>query len=225
MKTILLTRLVEDNQAERLYFSNQGYQVLEIPLISLEKREWTNALEVLLKESEWVFLTSQHAATFLMQEASEEVLSAKKFAVIGAKTGQVLLQSGYKAIFQSPFPTKQQMFNAWTEHYPAPATIFYPKSNLADCKGEDDLKRAGYQLAAPILYDNVFTQESQQQLARCLETIALTAVYLASPSLWQRFLTIFNRSDLKQMPKLYCVGQTTASAIAEAGYSSCIRRI
>lgn len=225
MKTILLTRLVEDNQAERVYFRNQGYQVLEIPLISLERREWTSRLETLLEESEWVFLTSQHAADFLLQAASREILDSKKFAVIGTKTGEVLLQSGYQVSFQSPFPAKQHMFDAWAAHYPAPAAIFYPKSNLADNKGESALKRAGYRLAAPILYENVFPKESQQQLAHCLKTTTLAAVYVASPSLWRRFLTVFNRSGLKQMPKLYCLGQTTADAIAESGYTVCIKRL
>jgi uroporphyrinogen-III synthase len=225
MKTILLTRLIEDNQAERLYFSNQGYQVLEIPLISLEKREWTYEQETLLEESEWVFLTSQHAAIFLMQAAPKEVLDSKKFAVIGTKTGNVLFQSGYQVTFQSPFPAKQQMLEAWKAHYSAPATIFYPKSNLADNKGESALERAGYQLATPILYENVFTKESWQQLSHCLKTTALTAVYVASPSLWRRFLTVFNGSGLKQMPKLYCIGQTTADAIAESGYSARIKKL
>ncbi|MBO0440018.1 uroporphyrinogen-III synthase [Candidatus Enterococcus ikei] len=225
MKKILLTRLLEDNQEDRLFFQKQGFATLEIPLLTLTMQKSDGTFEEMLKKSEWVFFTSQHAAKFFFQQqpAVNVDLQAKKFAVIGAKTAQVLLDNHVKIDFQAPVSTKQKLFEAWSVCFTRPTTIFYPKSNLADNVGEAELKEQGHDLFTPILYNNFFSDENRQRLKTCLVTEKITAVYLASPSLWQRFLSVFSETGLTNMPKLYCLGQTTQQAIIKDGYEVVIK--
>ena len=222
-KKILLTRLLEDNLEDRFYFQEKGFEILEIPLISLDMRKLEHDSVRALRESEWIFLTSSHAAGFLFLQCATNELSKKKYAVIGEKTRQVLLDKGAEVAFQSPFPTKAQMFESWFDYWQKPTSIFYPKSNLADRTGEKHLTQKGCKLFTPILYDNFFSEESRQALETCLKEEEITAVYLASPSLWHRFLSVFIEVGLKTMPELYCIGQTTQQTIEVAGFKAILK--
>lgn len=101
--------------------------------------------------------------------------------------------------------------------------IFYPKSNLANRFGEAELVNKGHRLFTPILYDNCFPKENQLLLQKRLMDKKLLAVYLASPSLWERFLSVFREVDLREMPTLYCLGETTRQAILKDGYEAMLR--
>ncbi|EOH93369.1 hypothetical protein UAW_02617 [Enterococcus haemoperoxidus ATCC BAA-382] len=223
MKKILLTRLPEDNCEDCLYFQKRGFETVEIPLLTLKKRAVEHSFESLVKQSEWVFLTSQHAAAFFFQQLRKKEFETKKFAVIGEKTAQILLTNNVVVTFQAPYPTKKHLFEAFAACYLEPTTILYPKSNLADNAGEAGLVAEGHQLFSPILYDNYFPKKNQQLLKEALLTQKITAVYLASPSLWHRFLAVYRKTDLKEMPKLYCLGQTTRQAIIKDGFTATLR--
>ncbi|WP_375180003.1 uroporphyrinogen-III synthase [Enterococcus rotai] len=224
MNTILLTRLVEDNAEDRSYFQTRGFETVEIPLIELKKRALDQSFEIMVKQSEWIFLTSQHAAAFFFQQISQKEIEMKKFAVIGEKTAQVLFANQIETTFQAPQATKKNLFETWSSCYVEPTTIFYPKSNLADKAGEAELITKGHQLFTPILYDNCFPKEHQLLLQNCLTAKKITAVYLASPSLWERFLSVFREVDLSEMPTLYCLGETTRQAILKDGYEAMLRK-
>ncbi|MHC5227800.1 uroporphyrinogen-III synthase [Enterococcus sp. LJL99] len=219
MKTILLTRLISDNHEDRCYFEEKNYFTLEIPLVTLKKRVLKPNEIKEMEQSEWIFLTSQHAAEFFIDLKKEHDLYSKKYAVIGKKTGQVLLDNGFSIDYQAPVATKRELFEKWRTLYPAPKTIFYPKSNLADSLGEAAFLQAGYQFSTAVLYDNYFSEQSQKILRNALMTKKIDAVYLASPSLWQRFLYIFKEIKTEKMPTLYCIGATTEKAIQKDGYS------
>lgn len=227
MKKVLLTRLREDNHEDRLYFQRKGFESLEIPLLTLKKRELGQSFEKMLTKSEWVFLTSKHAAEFFFQQIKTDelysMIQTKKFAVIGEKTAVILLNNAMKVEFLSPRPTKSSLFNAWSKTNPAATTIFYPKSNLADNAGETGLIQLGHYLFTPILYDNFLLEKNRQQVKKYLVDKKIEAVYLASPSLWQRFFSIFTETGLKNMPKLYCLGETTKQAITSTGYEVLIK--
>lgn len=222
-KKILLTRLLEDNIEDRIYFQEKDFEVLETPLISLEMRKLDQDSISMLRKSEWVFLTSPHAAEFLFKQCVTSELSKKKYAVIGEKTRQVLLNRGLEKVFKSPLPTKVQMFESWFDYWQKPTSIFYPKSNLADRTGENHLIENGCELFTPILYDNFFSEESIQALKTCLKKEEITAVYLASPSLWHRFLSVFVEAGINTMPDLYCIGQTTQQTIEASGFKAILK--
>jgi uroporphyrinogen-III synthase len=227
MKKILLTRMLEDNADDREYFEGKGFEVLEIPLIGLKPRQKNVPFEFELNECDWLFLTSQHAATFLLEQALNhgliEQLESKKIAVIGTKTEQVLLANHLTAAFSAPSATKKSLFHSWSQCYSDPVVIFYPKSNLADTAGESLLKAQGHILYTPILYDNFFPKDSKQTLYNYLNKETIAAVYFASPSLWRRFYSVFSELKLAKVPTFYCLGETTRQAIRQDGYDAVIK--
>lgn len=224
MNKILLTRLIEDNQEDCLYFQQKGFETVEIPLIELKKRALGQSFERMVKQSEWIFLTSQHAAKFFFQQINRKEVEMKKFAVIGKKTAQVLLANQIETTFQAPCATKKNLFESWSADHLEATTIFYPKSNLANQTGEAELVDKGHRLFTPILYDNCFPKENQLLLQKNLMAEKMTAVYLASPSLWERFLLVFREVDLREIPTLYCLGETTRQAILKDGYKAKLRK-
>ncbi|OJG74091.1 hypothetical protein RV12_GL000439 [Enterococcus quebecensis] len=217
-----MTRLIEDNCEDRLYFQKKGFETIEIPLLSLKIRKLEQTFETMLEKSEWIFLTSQHGAEFFFQQILtdrlQHTLESKKFAVIGEKTANILLKNNVEIDFLSPNPTKASLFKSWTACEFPPTTIFYPKSNLADNNGEAELVQTGQCLLTTILYDNFFSEKNRQRLKQYLLDEKIAAVYLASPSLWRRFLSVFIETGLKNIPDLYCLGDTTKQVIIEDGY-------
>ncbi|GGC88726.1 uroporphyrinogen-III synthase [Enterococcus wangshanyuanii] len=226
MKKILLTRMIEDNRDDRVYFQEQGFETVEIPLIGLKPHIYP-AFGDELKQCEWIFLTSQHSAIFFLEHVKKDglmdQLHSKKFAVIGAKTASVLLNDQLEISLVAPEPTKKSLFHFWAEHQTEPASIFYPKSNLADAAWEEILLKQGHTLYTPIIYTNFFPVESKTSLRKYLNEKELTAAYFASPSLWFRFFTIFSELRLEKMPVLYCLGETTQQAIKKVNYDAIIK--
>lgn len=147
----------------------------------------------------------------------------KKFAVIGTKTANILLNNQLEIFLVAPEPTKKSLFHFWLKHQTKLTSIFYPKSNLADAAWEEILLKQGHTLYTPIIYINFFPAESKQRLRRYLNEEEFAAVYFASPSLWLRFFTIFSELRLEKMPVLYCLGETTQKAIKKMGYDAIVK--
>ncbi|MBL1224860.1 uroporphyrinogen-III synthase [Enterococcus sp. BWR-S5] len=227
MREILLTRLVGDNIEDKKYFEALGYQCIEQPLLQLSLSRITSELVMSMDCADWVFLTSQHSALFFLDVFLEhyplEKLQQKKFAVIGKKTAGVLITAGLIPEFQSQVATKYEMFSEWLKVYSKSATIFYPKSNLADCLGEEQFSLQGHQLLTGILYDNLFSEEQSKALAQRLNEGSLEAVYFTSPSLWERFYSVYRKQAIKRELHFYCVGRTTQQAIQQSGYQATIK--
>ncbi|MCA5013996.1 MULTISPECIES: uroporphyrinogen-III synthase [unclassified Enterococcus] len=226
MKKILLTRMIEDNRDDRVYFQEQGFETVEIPLIALKQHSHPTFGDE-LKKCEWIFLTSQHAAKFFLEQVREEgmmqQLHSKKFAVIGTKTANILLNNHLEIFLVAPEPTKKSLFHFWLEHQTESTSIFYPKSNLADSAWEDILLNQGHTLYAPVIYINFFPDESKKKLRRYLNEEEFAAVYFASPSLWVRFFTLYSELRLEKMPVLYCLGETTKKAIKKMCYDAIVK--
>lgn len=226
MRKILLTRLVEDNVEDKKYFEALGYCCVEQPLLRLSVNQPSPQLIMDMGRGDWIFLTSQHSASFFFilfsAYYSSSELQKKRFAVIGEKTAAVVTAAGLIPHFQSSKATKSGLFSEWLEQHPEPVTIFYPKSSLADCLGEESFPLNGHQLLTGIIYDNQFTDEQKKGLEEQLKEKSLAAVYLTSPSLWHRFYSVYRGQEVKSPLEFYCVGETTRQAIQRSGYDAVI---
>ncbi|MBL1228858.1 uroporphyrinogen-III synthase [Enterococcus sp. BWB1-3] len=228
MRKILLTRLPEDNIDDKLYFQQQHYTCMEIPLMRLRPRLIEEKQIKKLIDAEWVFLTSQHSAAFFIKLLKEQkllsVFQIKKFAVIGEKTANALREAGIEPVFQSIVQAKKSMFKQWiADCSEEPVKIVYPKSSLANAIGEELLLKDGHELFTFTLYDNVFSESARQQLKVYLDDPELSAVYFTSPSLWTRFYETCKEINFNRELHFYCVGQTTQAAIHKDGFNAEIR--
>ncbi|WP_086349744.1 uroporphyrinogen-III synthase [Candidatus Enterococcus clewellii] len=228
MRKILLTRLVADNDEDKRYFEQLGYQCIEQPLLELSLHQAASTSLQAMEQAEWLFLTSQHSAAFFLQlflaQYSFSFLQKKKFAVIGEKTAVVLEKAGLYPNFQSRSATKRGLFTEWLASYKEPTTIFYPKSSLADSRWEEAFSVQGHHFQTGIVYDNRFSENQKSALQQLLNDSTIDAVYFTSLSLWQRFYAVYSQINAKTELKFYCVGQTTQEVIQKSGYHAVIKK-
>lgn len=201
------------NQQDENFFQAKGYQTKILPLTEIKLYTPTDFLFNQLKQSEWVFFTSQAAVKNILPLSNNEI----KIAVIGKKTAQVVYDCGRIPTFVSSTETKRAMLKEWQECYPEPTTIFYPKSQLADDYIETELS-ANYKISSFIAYQNCCPPTAKKDLRTLLSSENIQAVYLTSPSSWKRFLSVYQEFKTKLV--IFTIGETTKQAVLRDGYEA-----
>lgn len=220
-KAILLTRPLAMNAEDQVRFCAEGYgQFYEIPLCEIKQLPISEAIKRKINAAEWLFFTSQAPVKSVL--AVIEKGHHPLIAVIGKKTGERVQSCGFEVTFVSPQETKKQFVSTWQERFPSGTSIFYPKSQLADDYIEE---RLGIEndVTGSVLYQNVFPDERKGELAKLLNLGELSAVYFASPSAWNRFLSVYTKTEKKPLI-FYAIGETTVKAINESGYEARLLR-
>jgi len=205
------------NAEDQLRFRAEGYgRFYEIPLCEIKPLPITEAVKTKINAAEWLFFTSQAPVKSVL--AAVEKGHRPLIAVIGKKTSEMVQSCGFEVAFISPQETKKQFVSAWQESFPAGTTIFYPKSQLAD-DAIEELLGIENEVTSSVLYHNVIPEERKAELAELLNLGGLAAVYFASPSAWNRFLSVYERTDKKPLI-FYAIGATTKNAINKSGYEA-----
>ncbi|EOL41699.1 uroporphyrinogen-III synthase [Enterococcus phoeniculicola] len=214
--TILLTRGVSLNEADKQFFEQLGYQTIIVPLSEIQPLPLNTAILEQLSQSEWLFFTSQSPILSLLKHARKEI----KIAVIGQKTAAIVRKAGFSVTFISPIETKEAMITFWRKQYPRPTTIFYPKSQLADSYIEESLSHL-YRIYAHVTYENRLPKETVSKLSHLSEQAKIQAVYLTSPSSWHRFYQIYK--NITPSLTLIAIGPTTKKAIETDGFQAIVK--
>lgn len=201
------------NHADCTFFENLGYQTLVAPLSVIKLLPLSVEAINELEKSQWVFFTSQAPVKSILSAAPKDI----KIAAIGKKTASEVKKYGYNTDFVSPIETKMAMLTSWKKLYPERTSIFYPKSQLADKFLENFLKTDN--VYSYVAYENDFTQEDQNFLKKLLMEHSISAVYLTSPSAWQRFYRV--NSDFEDL-EFIVIGETTKEAILADFPKACI---
>lgn len=208
---LLLTRQIDWNTSDRKLFEQLGYEIAEeVPLIEIWYLPWAKEDKQHLRDTEWLFFTSHTPITNTLAF----VETSKKIAVIGERSAKEVRNNGFEPTFISSSPNKKTMLKEWQAQYPNADQIFYPKSDLADQWVEDTL--AAKDIYSFVSYRNVCPEVSTKKLAKLLEKAAFDAVYLTSPSAWQRFLQVYQEYD--HPLELIAIGTTTLNEIEKNGY-------
>lgn len=201
------------NAADASFFEDRNFQIELLPLTSIHFNKIPNQQLQQLRASQWIFFTSQTAVEQTLLVADPRT----KIAVIGTKTAQKVRKLGFEPTFISSIETKQAMLAEWREKYPSPTTIFYPKSQLADHYLEEQLENH-HQVHSYVSYENRFPQTSRERLKKLLYDEKFQAVYLTSPSAWQRFYSVYRHFDYEL--EIIVIGETTRRAVFNDGYAS-----
>lgn len=205
------------NAEDQLRFRAEGFdRFYEIPLCEIKPLPITEAIKTKINAAEWLFFTSQAPVANVLAVIDKG--RHPLIAVIGKKTAEAVRSCGFEVAFVSPQETKKQFVSAWQESFPAGTTIFYPKSQLAD-DAIEELLGIENEVTGSVLYHNVFLEERKAELTVLLNLGKLSAVYFASPSAWNRFLSVYNKSDKKPLI-FYAIGATTKNAINKSGHEA-----
>lgn len=220
MATILLTRAAKYNQKDNVFFRQRGFSVIEYPLteISLLTEVFDDALTQQLNSCDWIFFTSQAPVTAIMTFMKQHQIAFPKIACIGRQTAATAANFGADITFIGSHATKSSLLTEWQALYGQTEgqLIFYPKSQLAQ-----PIVLSKQQVIDRTVYHNQFSSASEIGLRQLLQTTYLDAVYVASPSAWQRFYQVYSQLSIS-IQQFYTIGTTTAACIEKAGFSSII---
>lgn len=219
--TLLLTRGTGLNQADRQKFEDLGWQTVTVPLSVIQACPISPPNVTNIRHADWLIFTSQAPVAEVLQVAQPGV----KIAVIGAKTAQAVINQGFSVSLISPKESKKALVAAFLAQVPHGAKIVYGKSQLADNALEEQLAEE-YQVTSFVAYENHCPPESRQQIWQLLAEKKLQAVYLTSPSAWQRFKAIYEAAPEKigDDLQLIAIGQTTLTAIEATGYQGILKK-
>lgn len=204
MKKILLLR--QDNRQDAAFFEQKGYAAISLPLSQMKLRALTEVDIRVIKQADWLIFTSQTAV--------EQVLSVLdnpkvKIAAVGEKTAEKIESFGFQVAFTPEKQTKAGLLAEGNFQ----GKILYPKSNLADEQLEEVLGAQGL-----VCYDNLPLNENLAELEQLLAQKSLSAVYLASPSAWRRFYSLYRHYP--QALELIAIGETTKRAIEKDSFNN-----
>lgn len=219
--TILLTRGTGLNQGDRQMFEKVGWQTVTVPLSVICPLPITPTMAAAIRQADWLVFTSQAPVIPVLQEAKLGV----QIAAIGTKTAQAVANAGFPVTLISPQENKKALADELKAKLPHGAKIVYGKSQLADRALEEDLA-ADFQVTSFVVYENKCPRESREKLWQLLAKGQVQAVYLTSPSAWQRFKAIYEAAPRQtDAPlQLVAIGATTLAAIETAGYQGILKK-
>ncbi|EHU9855126.1 uroporphyrinogen-III synthase, partial [Listeria monocytogenes] len=126
-KKVVLTREASKNKPWQTYFSQNGYEVMSIPLIKTQPIKINLTREQ--QETDWLFLTSANAVEYFFTNQYER--SNYKIAVIGEKTKEKLAEFGHEPSFVPSIYQSEVFLEEWLNENPEKTSILLPQSNLS----------------------------------------------------------------------------------------------
>ncbi|MDM8213450.1 uroporphyrinogen-III synthase [Enterococcus hirae] len=214
-KRILLTRTEQKNHADSRRFAALGYESCMVSLSEFVFAPATPRLKQTINRADWLFFTSQTPVRYVLALTE----TAKKIAVIGEQTAEAVKKAGAAVDFISPEATKAALIRTWQTRFSAGQHIFYPKSQLADDFLERELGRR-HAVASAVVYQNRFPASSRKKLRALLAARRIDAVYLASPSAWRRFFSVYQPFSQTVPLEIFVIGTATQAAVRKVGFTA-----
>lgn len=179
------------------------------PLVELAPREdWAEGVS--LEGVEWAVLSSPGAARFCM-----DILDGfkGKIACVGESTGDVVRERGGKVTLM---PLEQDRAGLLGELKKLPmhsGKIFVPLSSAAPSELPDGLADLGFDVIAPIVYDNLPDEPVMRAFADDVDNARLSAAAFTSASAVDYGNYALGLPDVR----IYCIGRSTAERAEAKG--------
>ncbi|MCD6202703.1 MAG: uroporphyrinogen-III synthase [Bacteroidales bacterium] len=217
-----------DNKADRLknLLERKSAGLLMMPLIYIEKADISPEIKYMqdhISSFDWVFFTSGYSIRYFFEFMDQTSHSPKwreqlKFAVIGKSTEKLLSQHGIHADFVNTGAGSLKM----AEHFLRKVTktgkrILIPTGNLAD-KRVTTLLLKSHEVFPVEVYRTKMTNRPDKKAMDVISSGKYDMILFLSPSAFHNFLSICHPILMKKRYRLGCIGQTTAKAIASAGF-------
>lgn len=213
MKKIVITRqkpLAEDCSGK---LRKAGYECIHVPLIQAQALGVSQATLSILESAQWILFTSALGVDFL---ASILDLKPFKLASIGPQTTKAILEKGLPVHFESSSAYAKDFAKEWSDSQRAATSIALPQSSLSKPLLAEQLRAQGHSVYDWILYETTSNPVGQLQLESLLQAQDVIWTF-ASPSAWSSFREVV--STIPDSHKIAVIGQTTARAVQEAGYT------
>ncbi len=210
-KQLLYTRQEPCPQRIHQQFNTCGIQLIEIPLIQVEKIQVGFPKE----KNDWLFFTSANAVHFF---DFSKIDPATKIAAIGDRTQQALMDYKLKVDFVPSSFYTEIFLQEWLAMYPdKKQKILVPISCQSRHLIKAVLTEKGYEVNELPLYQTIFPEASKMKVRNFFKhAFPLDCALFASPSAWKNFYhelkeNMHNYSNLK----IASIGPITTKAIEQ----------
>ncbi|KAL6764002.1 uroporphyrinogen-iii synthase [Haematococcus lacustris] len=214
--SVVLTREQGKNDKMLEALTRHGLHCIELPLIQHQDGPDRATLPALLREGQhdWVAVTSPEAAAVFLEAWEAAGRPQVRVAVVGAGTGEVLLQAGCPVSF-TPSQALGKVMGRELPHIPGGTDhVLYPASAKASTDLQDSLAASGFIVQRL----NTYSTSSVSQVAPELLSAAAAApiVTFGSPTAVKAWVGLVGLKVAQEKASV-CIGSTSAKACASAG--------
>jgi len=227
-KRVMVTRPFGQQQELGRELEKIGIEVFYYPVINITgpviNEQVKKALNS-IKKYDWIFLTSPNGVKYLFKLFKKmnidlRELSSVKFAVIGSGTKKVLKEKGINADFIPDKFTTNSFGREFVKKEKNPQKIILTRSNLAEKRLVDILKKGGQQPLDINIYKTNKIKDNKQLLLTGLKERTLDLITFTSPSTVRYFAENLSRdfkNKIKKIPVI-CIGPVTAKEANNYGF-------
>lgn len=213
MKKIVITRQNPLAEEVALRWFAADYELIHAPLIQAQALELSQRTLFKLETAQWIFFTSALGVELL---SSLVDLQPYKLASIGSHTTKAILEKGLTVHFEASSAYAKDFAKEWLGCQKRATSIALPQSSLSNPLLAEQLRAQGHSVYDWVLYETSSNSVGQSQLEGLLKVTDVIWTF-ASPSAWSSFREVV--STVPESHKIAVIGQTTAAAVRDAGYT------
>lgn len=198
----------------------QGFSVINFPVVKTEPLEDLSQLERCLAESEifdGIFITSSSAAEILLAKLDESPRAFRgKFYVLGKRSDELLKKAGYETFFGAQAATAAELLKLIPATEIEGKKFLFPSGDRSLRVIPETLKTVA-EVQEVVVYKTVASADVENQSVEIKEKLReakIAAVCFFSPSGVEGFLEKFEGFRQRET-KVAAIGKTTAAAALE----------
>jgi uroporphyrinogen-III synthase len=215
-KKIIVTRSEHQSNEFCSKLSNLGAIIINLPLIEIKEiiNEEIISTYKNISNYEWIIFTSTNSIeiffkTFIENNFVLKELEKIKFAVVGNKTKNKLLDYGFKNNICPDKFTADFLLKEFINQNITNTQILIPTSSIAKKNLYEGLTKLGNKVNFLPIYENIKPNISISEL----DIVNADYITFTSPSTVENFHTIYNSKIVNS--KIICIGTVTANKVKE----------
>lgn len=223
-KTVLLTRARGENEPLRHHLEDLGASVVELPAIAIVPPDDPEPLKTALRNLDrydWICFTSRNAVRAVgeMTERMGVTLpSSLRIGAVGMATMRELETRGIRVDCLPEPSTGAALAEAMLPAGAAGRRVLLPQGDLARPEVRDGLIAGNAMVDTVVAYRTVHPP-ADEDVVDALRSGRVDIVVLASPSAFSSLMDMLSDNRVLATLRLACIGPTTASAVAQAGFT------
>jgi len=227
-KSVLVTRTRQQAGRFSAKLREQGAEVIEIPLLRIERNPDEGLWESFLQElpgMDWLVLTSENGVEFLLEKMREVHMDVRdlvgvKIAAVGPATANRLEQYGLRAEIVPNVYTVSSLVATLREHLQAGDHIALARADIADPTVAEQLRAMDCEVLDVPIYFTRSELTYKDFLMEILTEGHLDWISFASSSTVKSFDAVISseRSCLGNT-RIVSIGPVTSATLRELGYA------
>lgn len=223
-KIVISTRPAGQNTELAMLLENEGYLLLEMPLIEIVPSVLSkNDIDTIkaINQFDWIVFTSPNGIRIFFDHyqsitGNTHLPTSLNTAVVGKTTQKILAEYGSNATLVNQGNTGKELAEAMLTVIQSNQNILFPEGDLA--RGQIiEILSAKAQCTRLVVYENRMPENIDQKLIQQIIDDRYDFIILTSPSGFLNLKKVFeNKIDMQKL-RLISIGTTTTAEIENHG--------